>query len=463
MKSQRCISFTFLIILVLATGLYASQYEIGEMKVSGMKWGPQNVTVKLVSHNLYYRFVLAETNISYSGISQVTSRHSIKKFIIEPQSDTSLVIPIEIPGGFGTGSVNVTLYDVVDTLDTPTESQAFYTGQIPITTAVPESIREIVNNGIQVPLFVEQSDDFDNLFNRLLLLLLYRGKSVEEIAEMCNTDPAFVMQTIKSLMLPEYIRHEGNRYITDISIIDSDKIEPFQQLASSAIDKLYDIITANIPAYKSTINAMVKQGKLTADPNDLLDGGSVLHHLHPAITSLFLWQKAGYAFVNDGKPFSGYVTLGLCNVMVDDFMYLVVGDSSLIPHIFYFRSIDQAGGRAVSGFADSYVECTPEYKNSGFLPVNILLGRDKYPTYYSYGESICAIPLDVLGQRTAPFLSTLKADFDQILGFDSRDKTGKGARYWFWSLIVKGLTEKLEQNGIIERESDTYIFQLVDY
>jgi len=140
MKSQRCISFTFLIILVLATGLYASQYEIGEMKVSGMKWGPQNVTVKLVSHNLYYRFVLAETNISYSGISQVTSRHSIKKFIIEPQSDTSLVIPIEIPGGFGTGSVNVTLYDVVDTLDTPTESQAFYTGQIPMTISIISSI-----------------------------------------------------------------------------------------------------------------------------------------------------------------------------------------------------------------------------------------------------------------------------------------------------------------------------------
>ncbi|PKK82813.1 MAG: hypothetical protein CVT49_11515 [candidate division Zixibacteria bacterium HGW-Zixibacteria-1] len=452
-----------MIFFILAPGLFASQFEVSDLKVSGMQWGPQKITAVLTSHELDYKFIHAEAKVIFSGQSQETSRHSKANFIIGPDTTFPLDIPIRIPGGFGKGVVQVAIYDVVDTLDNTLPRQLIFSTDIPLNMEVPAPVANLVHTGIQIPLFVEQSEVFDNLFNRLILLQLQRGQNIKDIAAAFNTDPGFVKQTVTDLIGLNYIKQENNVFKPNVAVIDTDKAAALKELASPAINNLYDIIMANLPAFDDEIKEMVQQGKMTGDPNDLFDGASVLYHQHPVITAISLWDRIGKSFLNNGAPFSGYRRLGLCDVEIGDFMYLVVGDSTYSTKTFYFYDNDPQGKKFVSGVVDSYVTCSPQLKAGGRYPINSMFAQDRQPLYYTYNDVKCNEALTVLEQGIPAYIETLRTSFNNIWGGNANDPAAKSARYWFWSYVAEKLIDKFEKDGKIKPEANLYIFQIVDY
>jgi len=459
---KRCLVVCF-IIIALTAGLNASQFEVGELKVSGVQWGPQKVTATITNQYLDYKFVVAEATVLFESRAQETSRYFKVNYIVAPQASTDIEIPIEIPGGFGAGVVQVDLSNVVDTLDALLAMQKFYSGEIEIAAEIPAPVVDVINTGVQAPLFVDQAGVFDILFNRVLLLMLQRGSSIKEIAAQCNTDPDFVKRIVNDLTSKGYIRREGNRFIPDLGIIDSGKVEPMVQLASAATDKIYDLITDNLPGYRKTFDELMQQKKITSDPADLLDGSSILHHMHPIVTVVLLWDIAGKDFINGGAQFSGFKKLGLCNVDFGDFVYLVAGDSTNISKAFYFYDNDPRGERIICGLAESYIKCDPRLHAHGSYPVNSLFDREQQPLYYTYNRDRCAAAMAELNRGIPEYIETLNSEFDRIWGGESNGKAGKSARYWFWSIVVEAVINKVESGGLAEREADTYILQRVDY
>jgi len=450
------------IIIVAASGSYASQLVVDNLTVSGMQWGPQKVSLKLTNNYPDYKFIVAEAEVVFSGQSQKTNRYFKGNFIVEPLKDTALEIPVNIPGGFGSGKVQISIYNVVDTLDRLLPSQIEYSGEIALMTEIPESVAGLVETGLQAPIFVDQGSVFDILFHRVMLLLLHRGKSIREIADICNTDPAFVKQTVASLKDLGYIRQVDNKYLPAFAVIDVDKVAPLEELAGSAADEMYKIISGNMAAYTQKLDELIKAEKVTADPNDVLDGSSILHHLHPTVTALFMWDKVGKEFINDGRRFSGYKSLGLCNVRIGEFMHLVVADSSKNVNTFYFYNNDPHGRRLVCGVADSYVKCDPRFNSAYKATVNSLFDHEHQPLYYTYDAAKCRAALDALGTGSGAYLNALKEQFGGILGDTGGEKVMKSARYWLWSLVVDKVIDKVEKNGLADREANVYIFQIMD-
>ena len=456
------ISTMCLLFMIMASGLFALDYEVSDLKVSGMQWGRQEVTATVTSHELDYRFIHAEAKVSFSGGLQSISRKSEVNLVIPPDTVFLLEIPISIPGSFGEGVVEVSVYDVVDTLDRTLPRQLIYSGDIRFNSEIPEAVQKLVDGGIQVPLFVEQSEDFDNIFNRILLVLLARGRTLDEISKMCNTDFAFVRQIADDMRNKGYAVKQLSIYKPAVAVIDNDKAAALEALAKTTVDRLYDLYMANLSAFEAKVKEMVEQKLVTDDAYDLMDGASVLHHPHPSLTVLSLWERVGKNFINDGKLFSGYKRLSLCDVEIGDFLFLAVGDSSLVPRSFYFYDNDPRGMRFVSGIVDTYEKCTPQLKMGEKYPINALFPADRQPMYYSYAAAACDPALTVLEKGIPAYLETLRNDFNAIWGGKADEQSSKSARYWFWSYMAERLIQKFDNNPSITPEANLYIFQIVE-
>lgn len=456
------ISAMCLVFMITASGLFALDYEVSDLKVSGMQWGPQKITATLTSHELDYRFIHAEAKVAFTGGLQDISRKSEMNLIISPDSIINLVIPISIPGSFGSGVVEIAIYDVVDTLDRTLPRQLIYSGEIQFSAEIPEAVRGLVDQGIQVPLFVEQSETFDNIFNRILPVLLSQGRTLNEISEMCNTEFSFVRQMADDMRNKGYAVKQGNVYKPTIAVIDNDKAAALESLAVSTADKLYDLYMANFPAFENKVQEMVQQKMLTDDAFDLMDGGSVLHHPHPSLTALSLWERIGKNFINGGTAFSGYRRLTLCNVEIGDFMFLAVGDSSLTPRSFYFFDNDPQGKRFISGIVDTYEKCTPQLKAGGKYPINAMFPADQQPMYFSYESARCDPALTVLESGIPDFMDRLGNEFNAVWGGNADEQSSKSARYWFWSYMAERLIHKFDKDSKITPEANLYIFQIVE-
>lgn len=461
---MKAVIFLCTLSLFVSVSLSASNFEVGDVDFPAMKWGDQKVMINVTGLSEDYGFVLAETEIRFLGDVFVSPRFFRNSFIFEPLSSARLELPLEIPGNFGSGVTRISLYDVVDTLDQPLESQRFFEKEHKFDIDTPVQLKAVIDSGIQVPAFVDQTDAFDNLFSRMLVLLLHRGRSLDEIASACNTELDVVKSIASRLAESGYLKPVDTGFESNFAVIENDDISTLKQVIDLTIDSLYEIIARNLPAYDSTLRAMADAGTLTKDSNDLLDGGSVLYHTHPVIMGLLLWDILGKDFVNDGVQFSIFDQPESSEANMGNFMHMVVGDVHQIGKTFYYYINDPKGERFYCGGYGSVRSFHRHTDITGSFPVNLLFASGHPPLYFSYNEDKLRIPLSNLMDGTSEFIVRLKHEVGSAFYAKDMLRFIRGIRYWCWNLIVSDLMDRFEENGVLERENaGVYVFQKVDY
>jgi hypothetical protein len=454
------------VLLSLACGpvFSAAELEVGQMSFPSIGWGRQNAVIPLTNLAQDYRIIVAIGEAAFAGDASGPPRLSRKSFIIEPLAADTLRFPVEIPGNFGAGVVDIRLYDVVDTLDKLLESQKFLSNQLKFNIEVPPALNEIVQSGLQVPVFVARNGAFDNFLARIIAFLVHKGKSMDEISTMCKADQWYVKTVASRLINDGYLELAASGYKTNFAIIEDEHCEALAEPIRTAVANLYSIIVRNLPAFDSTLKAMVSAGTLTDDADDLFDGGSILYHKHPVISSLLLWNILGRDFVNDGREFSIFESSDLCHASMGDYMHMVTGDGNRMGKSFYYFSSDSRNEWFYCGTVSSVMPCDPGYEGRLNAPINMLFGEDNPPLYFSYNEDKLRVPLSILMDGTSEHLNALKKRVDQTFGSANSDPLRRGTRYWCWNLVVTQLMDRFEKENILEKEgASIYVLQRVDY
>jgi hypothetical protein len=433
----------------------ASDFEVGNINLSSTNWGMQTASINLTNLSEDYRLVVALAEVAYPEGNIESTRQSRKNFIILTPDTVSLELPFVIHGNIGNGVVTVSLFDVVDTLDQLLESQKFYSEEFPFNITISESLKPIIDSGIYVPYFVDKSEIFDNLFSRMLLLLLHREVSAEEIARLAKTDPDYVSLEADRLMQEYYVEKSGPDYKSRVSVIEADQLKVLWPVMKKTVDGLYNVIKRNLPGYDSTVRALAQQGLVTSDANDLADGSSVLYHKYPVVLGLLLWDLLGTDFINNGQIFATFRDSDPCRAAMGDYMYLIVGPEKNAGRTFYFRMMDNEDvPRFYCGFNIPEIRCNER----GWT-----FKKEQAPTYYIYDEEKIRMPLSILMDGSTEYTAELKRKLAEVFEKDQDRSYIHGARYWCWNVLVGDLMEKLEKTNVLAREgSGNFLMQEVE-
>lgn len=463
MNFLRISALTLFLSLACMPAFSAGDFEVGQMSFSSTGWGKQNAMIPLTSLAQDYRFVVAVGEAAFTGEASGSPKLSRKTFIVEPMAADTLRFPVEIPGNFGQGTVDIGLYSVVDTLDRLLESQRFFSSQLKFNVEIPSGLKEFIPAGLQVPLFVARNSSFDNFLARIIAFLVHKGKSMEEIASICEADLWYVKTVATRLIDDGHLKLTPSGYKTDFAIIEEEQAKALVEPIRAAVDGLYSAIVGNLPAYDSTLKAMVTAGTLTDDPDDLFDGGSILYHKHPAILGLLIWNTLGRDFINDGQQFSIFASSDLCRASMGEYMHMVAGGDDLTGESFYHFMSDSRNEWFYCGRVSSVLPCDPNYEGTRERPINLLFGEDNPPLYFSYSVDLLRVPLSILMDGTSEHLVKLKKQVDQTFGSTDDNMLRHGTRYWCWNLVVTQLLDRLESERVLDKEGvGIYVLQRVD-
>ena len=455
-----------MLLFLLAGGMTASSSDcqVGDVSFSSTDWGKQRAWVSLTDSSGDYKFVVARIEVSFPHSAISPKRISMSAFILEPLTTTRIEVPFEIPCNFDTGFIQFDLYNVVDTLDTLLESQKLLSNKYPTVHALPEGLKMLLPEKIEVPAFVDKNVTFDNYFTRVFFVLLHQGKSLAEISVLSGAGADYISSLTAQLQSWQYIKQDASGPKPAFAVIDKPAIDRLRPMIDIAVEDLYKTISVNIPRYDSTIEVLASSGKLTRDKFNLFDGGSILYHKYPVILTLFLWDKLGRDFVNDGVEFNIFANSNPCNAFMLEYMYLVGADKGNTGRSLYYYQKDPDGERIYCADSEIAINCTPRTGISadGRALYDWFFAENSPSTYFSYDESKVAPGLSILAHGAGTSVANLKAEITKMFSGPPYGTYFRGARYWCWNLIVTELLDKLTKGNLLTGEgSGFYILNKV--
>jgi len=465
MKLRIHLYFWIMALSLIAAGANASDLEVSDISLSAPKWGNQTVYFKLSNTGEDYKFVTAMAAVHYTSGKYISSRFSKKSYQIEPLSAAKTALPVIIPAGYGGAVVEITLYDVIDTLDQVFESQKFFQKSLPLEFKIPEILIKEVGDEISIPKFVKDNEFFDNYFARAMMYLIGRGKSVKEIAEICGTDSAFVRSTLTNYQTEGYVKAEGTEYKLNFMTVAPEDIKKIAPYIEETVSELFEVVSGNLPAYDSCLSAMIADGRLSADKNDALDMGTVLYHKYPVVMGLFLWDLLGREFVNGGKPFNIFENSDPCMARMGDMMYMATNSGDFVGDTYYYHIYMPKEEMFYCGMGEHNFKCPQNYQDKSRRKQREDWGFDgsRPDLIFIFNADKVREPLSLLLDGTPVLADKLSERMDDIFAGEEYDQFKRGAKYWCWDIVVTKLMRQLEAEKLIKMEDNgIYRFQKID-
>ncbi len=456
------------VLLVVVSALLVSaddDFKVSSIELNSKDWGTDMATFKVSYTGDEYKFVVATSVAEYTDGPYHPVRLFRKNYFLQPESSVDVELPVIVPASYGKAEISVILYDVVDTLDQLYESQIFYDKSFPVEYKVPPQLSKEVNLDIALPVLMEQNDLFDNALTRLVPVLLSRGKTVDEIAYLCNAKPSVIDAVVRELVARRFLVVAGEKIRPGFLVIDTTTINKLLPAIDKTTEEIYEQIVANMPAFDSLVRQLVASGKVTSDPNDVLSGSSILHHKYPLIMTFLMWNLLGRSFIADGAPFDIFKGSDPCNGVMGQYFYMVPAGDKYVGKSFYYQSTIFGQETAFCGFGHFNIVCESNYeeKAKNKLQARWFFERDSKEMAFMFNTPELIEPVSLLMENTNPPMSDLRADIDSTLDGYMYGLYGKGARYWCWNLVVTGVMEKLVKNNIVKKEgSGLYSFQRMD-
>ncbi len=436
---------------------------VGDVDLSGLGWGVQTCNIELENTTDYLKFIVSNTDLLFEGVYTNPEYKMKKVYIIEPHQKIQIAPEVKIPGNYGTATIKISLYDVIDTLDALMPWSKFYEQPFIIKFTPSDAVLPYLQERVTFPPRVDVNPFFNNEFTRILLTLLGEGKSAEEIAEMNECDPKYVQLRITELMDKGYLTRNGDVYQTRFPFISKEEAEDGKKIADALSDTLSALIGENLKSYFTVIDSLTALKVFPNDSNDFISGASLLFKPAPVVSTLVLWYELGRKFITRTAPLLIYNGTDICNAEVYQYMYMVDGGAFLNGSHFY----SFFGGKDSYSmmFSDNHllIECNDKFntkavKRRGVWKYEI----ENLPEFFIVDTAFARPLINLLTQDTDELLATSYKQMMKNSTDHGHHKMYIGHRYWFWNLTATLTLEKLFKSGALsKRQKEFYRFDKV--
>jgi len=441
---------------LLAVSTAAAQQPdivVGKIPFPEREWGRQNLAFQVTNVTPALKFLTVETDIAFEGSYVNPRRVTRTNFMVMPESSTQITPELEIPSNYGNLKLWIRIFDVVDTLDDISLGQQVFEQPFHIKFPAPETILPYFQEKISLPPAIGDHGLFDNEFARLLPIMLAEGKSVTEIADLAQTDTAFVRTTADLLVNGNYLKYQDGVYSPVIPVIGLDFAKDGRKLADSLSDRLVRLITDQLPEGRRVLDSLVKAGSLSGDSNNFYEGAQLLYRPYPLVTTVCLWRELGSRFVMGQGPLVVFYNTDPCHGDIRMFMYLVQGGDYYNGHQYYDADIVHNGLNVRFGDTTPRVVCDPGFER---------IPKSRENAGWNFPKEFAADSYLMDSTFVLPVCRAILSGGDAILrdGLSGlRDLSNKhgleqfvaGTRYWFWDLTATLITDKLLEAGTLTR------------
>jgi predicted transcriptional regulator len=458
MSRRVLLSFLFFVMVVLAQTAFPQNAEIsiGEVSLDKLHWGEQKAVFEITNYTDYLKFIKVITEITFEGTYLNPSRERTQNFILEPFQTRTIDPAFNVPPNFGKAKMLLRIYDVVDTLDELLPSQLVMEQPFYVNFRIPDGLTDYLQNKLSMPAMVGRSPAFDNEFSRILLLLLYQGKSVEEIAKMAETSDDIVQEAIDRIVGYGFLNRKDSEITFRFPMIGVPESEEVKKLAEDVSDQLVTMVQKNLPVYLKVVDSLVAAKAVPADTNYFLHGGTLLHFEYPMVAGLLFWYDLAQEFIDPLRPLDIFANTDPCHAKIINYMYALEGGDFFNGTNFYNLSMSRNHLVVTYGDTIPMIVCTP-----GFTGMRNLMENSGWwysdkmpPETFMMDTSLVHIGLRALRGGSDNILKNGQKKLKEIVTKYDQDRYQTNTRYWFWNLTTTRALDKLIKQGILKRRGN---------
>ena len=448
------------VLVVMAVAGHAQQgiedVSLTVPDLSNIRWGNQTATFEVINNTDYLRFIVVQQNITVVGQSQTINRLLTSNKVLWPGDTMAIDVEINIPGIFGTGTVLLSLHDVVDTLDELYAGYDIFQKIIPLSYPIPDALAGLSQDRIAVPPRVDVGMDFGADFPRLLVKLLAEGNTASDIARIAECQESFVLETIDSMVNRKFLRLTADGPQLTMPYISAGHGEQVLAKIAPRVREMADLIVGNLASYPSLIDSLVAAGAVSRDSNDFMDPGTVIYRRYAMVVPMLLWYDLGQEFITNPAPLIVFPESDPCNAWSPRFMYVADQGQRFAGTQYYLLDLQPRRPMKVI-FSDHTPQLTcPE--QFWLLPDKRLREQVQWtypevdrPENFLIDTARVHLALRHLRKGLPAIISELRADAGAMGGEAGADRNVFGYRYWFWNLVATNVTNELIQRGAVAR------------
>jgi len=452
---HRVINALLTLIFLCGSALVAQTPDltVGEIKNPELKWGSQPISFEVTNNVDYLKFVVATVDLRFEGTYLNPKRRWKVNAIVPPLEPLIVTVPLDIPVNFGVAQIELTLYDVVDTLDPVAFGTRVMGQNFQLRFKIPDEISSYLQERITFPPMVDNNPMLDNEFTRVAFTMLAEGKTIPDIARLAKVDSLFVYRNIGELVTKKLVLRKQDAATLLFPFLTTKQAEKIKPLAEKASDQLAALMAENMPAYRRTLDSLIKAGTVAKDSSDFLNGGTVLYRPYPVIAALVLWADLGQKFVTDTALLDIYQETDPCNANVPRFMYAVQGGDVFNGH--HYIGISSVTGHYTVHFGDRIapVRCPDIYP----FPTILSQGSDwSFDPQFSQEmfmiDTVVTMPVvRSVSAGSAPIVAAALDGLKKELDALGPNMFTLGSRLWFWNLTASRALDKMVAAGTLTR------------
>ncbi len=440
-----------LLILFITPQMFAQDIIVGDITLPKTKWGTMQASFELTNNSEYLKFIKVMIDIKYQGEYLNPTRLFEINVIVYPMDSKKVTPTFSVPPNFGRSELKFSLYDVVDTLDVLLDNQKFMEQPFILKPKTPEGIFPYLSEKITMPPMVNTSPDFDSEFSRILIFMISEGKTIAEISEIAEVDTEVILNLLKPMVAKGYASQIDGVYSLKFPAITPAEAEETKIYSEKISDSLANMIEKNMPLYWAELDKMVQAGKISADKNLFIDGGTILYNPYPVIGGLLLWHDLGRKFITRSAPLKIFNNTDFCKARIPYYMYAVQGGDVFNGTQFYSYNTFQGNYQILYG--DNIPEINCEFYHYDRRQINWATGEtfktESNPEIFVLDTIVVMPVVYALDGGMDQMLRGVYDDLFKIADKYNHRKLLFGHRYWFWNLVSTQTMKKLTAKAVI--------------
>ncbi len=456
-KIFRIVIAVIIISAPLAANAENGEVVVGNVDLSGLGWGNQTANIELENKTDYLKFIVTNTDLSFKGMYTNPAFTVKTTYMLEPKQKITISPEVFIPGNYGTVTIKLDMYDVIDTLDELMPGQMFYEQPFVITFNPSDEIYPYLQEKITFPPRVDVHPFFNNEFVRLLFTLLAEGKTAEEIAALNKCDVEFVKSQIEFYLKKGYIKSDKGTYKLNFPYITRKEAEDGKKIADVASDKLAALFKKNISGYYNVIDSLIAAKAIPNDSNDFISGATLLYKPTPVISAFVLWFELGKEFITRSAPLLIYDGTDICNAGNFQYMYMVNGGKFLNGSQFFGLFYGDDALSVMFSEGPLQINCKENFQNTPPKKSGIwTYDRENLPEYYISDTADIRPLISLMTKGSKEILKEAYDGLKKNSFAHGHDKVYIGHRYWMWNLIATLTLDKLYKNGTLKKRENSF-------
>jgi hypothetical protein len=446
------------LLIVGATAAIAqsSDLVVGTVETPNLRWGTQRAAFEIENKSDDVKFIVIETEITFKGeyLNPVRLAHSY--YPLEPQFSRTIKPLVEIPGNYGSATLRISIYDVVDTLDDLSTANKVFEQPFFLKFHVPGAVAKYWSERITLPPMANNSPDFDNEFSHVLPVMLNDGRSPAQVAALCECDTNYVWSVIDKLASYGYLYRNRDTVRILFPVVGTKEAEDLKILADQTSTDLAALLTKNLAGYSGTLDSLVSAGALDPDTNNFLNAGAVLFQKYPMVSAMALWYDLGQKFVTGTSPLTVFYGTDPCHTRIPSFMYAVQGGAFFNGSHYFDFDISANKVQITYGDHIPLLKC-PENLSTGRQlseAKDFTFDENDQSEIFLWDTTTMHPALRTVTKGAIPIITSARDRLLRTATEYVQEKYIHGLRYWFWNLTATQTLNKLTKSGQVGRRGN---------